>query len=150
MPLNRFLLLNLFLLTALAASSQNSASNNQQIIRQIHESSPEPGKRPKLVIGIVVDQMRWDYLYRFSELYGPDGFKRMLNDGFSCENTLIPYMPTITAPGIPALYRQRARDTWDSGETIGMTGDLTALSIVRRIHPLPPWAAALRWQDEPT
>ena len=42
--------------------------------------------RPKLVVGIVVDQMRWDYLYRYYDRYGSGGFKRLLNDGFSCEN----------------------------------------------------------------
>ncbi len=60
--------------------------------------------RPKLVVGIVIDQMRWDYLYRFNELYGANGFKRMLGQGFSCENTMIPYMPTYTAPGHTCIY----------------------------------------------
>jgi predicted AlkP superfamily pyrophosphatase or phosphodiesterase len=61
--------------------------------------------RPKLVVGIVVDQMRWDYLYRFYDRYATNGgFKRMLNQGFSCENTLIPYAPTITACGHTTLY----------------------------------------------
>ena len=45
--------------------------------------------RPKLVVGIVVDQMRWDYLYRYQKRYGEGGFKRLLNEGFSCENTRI-------------------------------------------------------------
>ena len=56
-------------------------------------------QRPKLVVGIVIDQMRWDYLYRFYDRYGNDGFKRLLREGFSCENTLIPYTPTVTAAG---------------------------------------------------
>jgi predicted AlkP superfamily pyrophosphatase or phosphodiesterase len=61
--------------------------------------------RPKLVVGIVVDQMRWDYLYRFYDRYAANGgFKRMLNQGFSCENTLIPYAPTVTACGHSTLY----------------------------------------------
>ena len=42
--------------------------------------------RPKLVVGVVVDQMRWDYLYRFSDRYGKQGFKRLLREGYSCEN----------------------------------------------------------------
>ncbi|MEO5892620.1 MAG: alkaline phosphatase PafA [Ferruginibacter sp.] len=67
-------------------------------------AQPATSKKPKLVIGIVVDQMRWDYLYRFNELYGANGFKRMLGQGFSCENTLIPYMPTYTAPGHTCVY----------------------------------------------
>lgn len=61
-------------------------------------------QRPKLVVGIVVDQMRWDYLYRFNDRYSPDGFKRMLNQGFSCENTFIPYTPTYTAAGHSSVY----------------------------------------------
>ena len=61
-------------------------------------------ERPKLVVGIVVDQMRWDYLYRFNERYSAGGFKRMLSQGFSCENTLIPYVPTVTACGHSAIY----------------------------------------------
>src|SRR4051812_5312582 len=61
-------------------------------------------ERPKLVVGIVVDQMRWDYLYRFYDRYGNDGFRRMLREGFSCENTFIPYIPTYTAPGHSCVY----------------------------------------------
>ncbi len=40
-------------------------------------------ERPKLVVGLVVDQMRWDYLYRYYNKYGNDGFKRLLNTGYS-------------------------------------------------------------------
>ncbi|HEX7366267.1 MAG TPA: alkaline phosphatase PafA [Pelobium sp.] len=60
--------------------------------------------RPKLVVGLVVDQMRWDYLYRFANRYGSGGFNRLLNEGFSCENTQIPYLPTFTAPGHTGIY----------------------------------------------
>src|SRR5438105_5379313 len=60
--------------------------------------------RPKLVVGIVVDQMRWDYLYRYYSRYSNDGFKRLLHQGFSCENTFIPYTPTSTAPGHSCVY----------------------------------------------
>lgn len=60
--------------------------------------------RPKLVVGIVVDQMRWDYLYRYASRYTSGGFKRMLAEGFSCENTFIPYTPTYTAPGHACVY----------------------------------------------
>ncbi|QBR13827.1 alkaline phosphatase PafA [Sphingobacterium sp. CZ-2] len=61
-------------------------------------------ERPKLVVGLMVDQMRWDYLYRFADRYGNDGFKRLLRDGFSCENTLIDYVPTFTAIGHSSVY----------------------------------------------
>jgi predicted AlkP superfamily pyrophosphatase or phosphodiesterase len=61
--------------------------------------------RPKLVVGIVIDQMRWDYLYRYYDRYAADGgFKRFLNQGFTCENTLIPYLPTVTACGHTCIY----------------------------------------------
>ena len=61
-------------------------------------------QRPKLVVGLVIDQMRWDYLYRYNELYGNGGFKRLLREGFSAENTLIPYLPTYTAVGHTCIY----------------------------------------------
>jgi predicted AlkP superfamily pyrophosphatase or phosphodiesterase len=62
-------------------------------------------QRPRLVVGIVVDQMRWDYLYRYYDRYDANGgFKRLLNQGFSCENTFIPYVPTITACGHSSIY----------------------------------------------
>lgn len=60
--------------------------------------------RPKLVVGIVVDQMRWDYLYRYQDRYSNGGFKRLLNEGFSNENTYIPYIPTVTAIGHSSIY----------------------------------------------
>lgn len=62
-------------------------------------------KRPKLVVGLVMDQMRWDYLYRYYNRYSETGgFKRMLNEGFACENTYIPYAPTVTACGHSSIY----------------------------------------------
>src|SRR5215813_4152373 len=61
-------------------------------------------QRPKLVVGIVVDQMRWDYLYRYYNRYGEGGFKRLLNDGFSCENTMINYLPSYTAVGHSTIF----------------------------------------------
>lgn len=60
--------------------------------------------RPRLVVGIVVDQMRWDYLYRYYDRYGEGGFKRLLREGFSCENTQLDYVPTVTAIGHTCIY----------------------------------------------
>lgn len=60
--------------------------------------------QPKLVVGIVIDQMRWDYLFRYSNNYSELGFKRLQREGFSCDNTLIPYIPTYTAPGHTSIY----------------------------------------------
>ena len=67
-------------------------------------SYPATINRPKLVVGFVVDQMRWDYLYRYYERYGNGGFKRLIHEGFSAENTFIPYLPTITACGHASIY----------------------------------------------
>jgi predicted AlkP superfamily pyrophosphatase or phosphodiesterase len=61
-------------------------------------------QRPKLIVGIVVDQMRWDFLYRYYDRYGNGGFKRLLNDGFSCENTMINYLPSFTAVGHSTIF----------------------------------------------
>ena len=62
-------------------------------------------QRPKLVVGIVVDQMRWDYLYRYYDRYTANGgFKRLMNKGFNCNNTIIPYTPTYTACGHATIY----------------------------------------------
>ncbi|MBS1606854.1 MAG: alkaline phosphatase family protein [Bacteroidetes bacterium] len=74
--------------------------------------SPLPAKnsggrdvaRPRLVVGIVVDQMRWDYLYRYSERYGVGGFRRLLNEGFSCEQTYISHLPSYTAVGHTTIF----------------------------------------------
>lgn len=79
-------------------------------------------QKPKLVIGLVIDQMRWDYLYRYSDLYSSNGFKRLINNGFSCDNTLVPYVPTYTGPGhtciytgsVPAIHGIVANDWYDS------------------------------------
>ena len=79
-------------------------------------------QRPKLVVGIVIDQMRWDYLYRYYDVFKPDGgFKRFLSQGFSCENTFIPYTPTVTAAGhtcaytgsVPAIHGIVGNNWWD-------------------------------------
>lgn len=61
--------------------------------------------RPKLVVGLVVDQMRWDFLYRYQDRYLPNGgFTRLIKQGFSNENTFIPYTPTYTACGHSTIY----------------------------------------------
>lgn len=59
---------------------------------------------PKLVIGIVVDQMRYDYLTRFEYRFGEGGFKRMMNEGFNCKNNHFNYVPTYTGPGHASIF----------------------------------------------
>ena len=108
----------LFILFVFFAVSGVTAQNSSGTINANQSSI----QRPKLVVGIVVDQMRWDYLYRYYNRYAPDGgFKRLLNNGFSCENTLIPYTPTLTACGhtciytgsVPSIHGITGNDWWD-------------------------------------
>lgn len=61
-------------------------------------------EKPKLVVGIVVDQMRYDYLTRFWERYGEDGFRRMVDEGFNFKNNHFNYIPTYTGPGHASVY----------------------------------------------
>src|SRR5690625_4619390 len=60
--------------------------------------------KPRIVVGLMVDQMRWDYLYKYNERYGEGGIKRLLREGFTCENTLIRHAPTVTAAGHASVY----------------------------------------------
>jgi predicted AlkP superfamily pyrophosphatase or phosphodiesterase len=60
--------------------------------------------QPKLVVGVVVDQMRYDYLTRFWDLYTDRGFKRLINQGFNCKNNHYNYVPTYTAPGHASIF----------------------------------------------
>ncbi|MDE1190542.1 MAG: alkaline phosphatase family protein [Arachidicoccus sp.] len=95
--------------------------------------------RPKLVIGIVIDQMRWDYLYRYYDKYGNTGFKRLLKHGFSCSNTLINHLPSQTAVGhstifsgsIPSIDGIAGNDWIDqkTRQRIYCTDDSTVVSV---------------------
>ncbi|APQ16658.1 alkaline phosphatase PafA [Maribacter hydrothermalis] len=60
--------------------------------------------KPKLVVGIIVDQMRYDYITRFYDHYGNDGFKRLIEQGFNCKNNHFNYAPTSTGPGHASVY----------------------------------------------
>lgn len=117
----------LLLLTGSMLFAQKSKTQNAQL------------ERPKLVVGIVVDQMRWDYLYRYYNKYETGGFKRLLSEGFSCENTMINYIPSVTAIGhtsiftgsVPAIHGIAGNDWFDAktGKSIYCTDDSTVQSI---------------------
>ena len=80
----------LFVLASLQVSAQSAR--------------PQFGERPKLVVGIVVDQMRWDYLSRYYQKFGDGGFRRLIDNGYSFDNCLINYLPTVTAIGHTSVY----------------------------------------------
>ncbi|MEL7144978.1 MAG: alkaline phosphatase PafA [Bacteroidota bacterium] len=86
-------------------------------------------EKPKLIVGIIVDQMRVDYLYRFEDKFSDDGFKRMMREGFFGRNTHYNYIPTYTGPGHASVF---------SGTTPSVHGiianDWYAKSIGKRIN----------------
>jgi predicted AlkP superfamily pyrophosphatase or phosphodiesterase len=94
----------LFIGLAFATLSTSAQTKKKKILTTASATTSTALPRPKLVVGIVVDQMRWDYLYRFYDRYQSNGFKRLLNEGFTCENTLIDYIPTVTAAGHTCIY----------------------------------------------
>lgn len=77
-------------------------TSNAQAQKPTQSSSPS---KPKLIVGIVVDQMRWDYINQFKAHFTTQqGFLRFVNEGASCNNNFIPYVPTVTACGHTAVY----------------------------------------------
>ncbi|MBR5061802.1 MAG: alkaline phosphatase family protein [Prevotella sp.] len=94
-------------------------------------------ERPKLVVGLVVDQMRWDYLYYYYEDFGEGGLKRLVDEGFSCENTMINYIPTITAIGhtsvftgsVPALHGIAGNNFMEKGKDVYCCADSTVQGV---------------------
>lgn len=89
----------LFILLVMASCKAQNLNESSATTSEITQES-----RPKLVVGIVVDQMRYDYLTRFYDRYGDGGFKRMMNEGFNCKNNHFNYVPTYTAPGHASVY----------------------------------------------
>ena len=111
-----------------------SAQQNKNITKPATSQS-----QPKLIVGLVVDQMRWDYLYKFKKLYGKGGFNRILNQGFSCDNTMITHLPTYTAVGhtgiytgsVPAIHGIVGNNWIDraSGKNVYCTDDSTVTGV---------------------
>ncbi|HET8754087.1 MAG TPA: alkaline phosphatase PafA [Salinimicrobium sp.] len=97
--LSLFLCLFVGTTSAQEASPKNSGNNYK-----LHTS-------PKLVVGIVVDQMRYDYITRFWEKFGEDGFKKLVEEGFNCKNNHFNYIPTYTGPGHASVYTGATPET---------------------------------------
>ncbi|MCC9135864.1 alkaline phosphatase PafA [Pontibacter silvestris] len=89
----------LFLLGACAGTATTSTSTENQ-----PQSLANGLPRPKLVVGIVVDQMRYDYLFRYWDKYGDNGFRKLVRNGFNFKNTQYSYVPTYTGPGHSSIY----------------------------------------------
>ncbi len=90
--MNKFLAIAFFIVANFSLSAQKSAT-----------PLLNPDK-PRLVVGVVVDQMRYDYLSRFWDKFGDDGFRRLVTQGFNFKNNHFNYMPTYTGPGHASVY----------------------------------------------
>ncbi|RFS16217.1 alkaline phosphatase PafA [Emticicia sp. C21] len=108
------------------------------IFAQKTQKATAPTK-PKLVLGIMVDQMRYDYLYRYYSKYSEGGFKRLMNQGFNCRNNHYHYASTITGPGhaavytgsVPAVNGIIGNDWYDRflGRTVYVAEDTTVVAV---------------------
>ena len=93
--------------------------------------------RPKLVVGIVVDQMRWDYLYRYYEEYKTGGFRRLMDEGFNCENCMINYVPSVTGIGhssvftgsVPSIHGIAGNSFLLNGKTVNCVADPSVKTV---------------------
>ncbi len=81
-----------------------ACQSQKEAISTSTETNTQPTEKPKLVVGIVVDQMRYEYLTRFENKYGNGGFLRLINEGFNCKNNHFNYVPTYTGPGHASVY----------------------------------------------
>jgi len=128
-----------YLFVCLSLLSYTYASAQSKKAPATAKAFPAEVARPKLVVGLVVDQMRWDYLYRYYNRYSNGGFKRLINEGFSVENTFIPYTPTYTACGhtciytgsVPAIHGIIGNDWYDpeTKKNVYCTEDTTVLTV---------------------
>ncbi len=74
------------------------------LILGLYKIDAQETQQPKLIVGIVVDQMRYDYLTKFYNDFGEDGFKRLLREGLNCKNVHYTYKPTYTGPGHATIF----------------------------------------------
>lgn len=105
----------------------------------LNSQPPSTQEQPKLIIGIVVDQMRYDYLYKYWDDYGDRGFKRLIQEGYVLHDGHYQYAPTFTGPGHASIYTGTspnvhgiiANDWYDpiGKEYVNCTGDNDANTV---------------------
>lgn len=101
------------------------------------QNKPQEYLGPKLVVGVIVDQMRWDYLHYFNYTFGDNGFRRLLSEGFSCDNTQLTYVPTVTGVGhscvytgsLPSITGIAGNDFYKDGKRVYCTDDNTVQTV---------------------
>ncbi len=144
MPRSLFVVI-FFLFSSVAFAQQKSTS----------VSSPAA---PKIIVGIVIDQMRWDYLYRYNSRYSKGGFKRLMQSGYSFNSTYMPVVPSYTAVGhstiytgsVPAITGIVGNNWWEKSIMANMycTSDSTVQSVggsdyAGRMSPRNMWATTI-------
>lgn len=58
-----------------------------------------PSEKPRLIVGIVVDQMRYDYIHRYWDDFSDEGIRKMVISGTFCKNAAYHYLINETAVG---------------------------------------------------
>ena len=69
-----------------------------------YQGLAQDSNKPKLVVGVIIDQMGFDQLYKYHDRYGETGFKRLIREGFNFKNANVNYIPSETAPGHASIY----------------------------------------------
>lgn len=133
-----FVLTSVLVVFAACKPAQQSAQI-QPTPAPITAPQSNKGNQPKLIIGITVDQMRYDYIQKYWNDFGDGGFKRLVNDGFFARNLHYNYMPTYTGPGhasiftgtTPAYHGIIQNDWYEpaTGKTIYCSSDSNATGV---------------------
>ncbi len=110
--------------------------------KEAAQSKSATTKQPRLVVGIVVDQMRYDYLQRFWPNFGEGGFKRLVGEGTSFSNCNYNYVPTETAPGHASIFTGTTpsghgivMNTWMDRATLDQGIVFPHSSVYDSLHP---------------
>ncbi len=74
-------------------------SNFNNVLAQ-RKFAPE---KPKLIVTIVVEQMRYDLLQRYWSKFSKGGFKKLIDEGTLCKNAFYNYLITESAPGYATI-----------------------------------------------
>jgi predicted AlkP superfamily pyrophosphatase or phosphodiesterase len=102
-------LIKIILITLLVLTFVNCNSKNAGLQSDLDN--------PKLVISIVVDQMRFDNLDKYKANYSNNGFNRLIREGFNLKNNHFNYVPTVTGPGHASI------STGSTPKTHGIAGN---------------------------
>ena len=95
---------NIFSISLLLCLLLNRCSVQETIVNVEFGNPTFELNPPKLMVGITVDQMRYDYLTKYWKDYSEEGFKKLIREGYTCKNHHFSYAPTYTGPGHASIY----------------------------------------------